>query len=67
MFFVWFDLINLYIVGIVGIILIFSFWIYPSKNENPQNGQIHSNNSSAIDDEFFWVRLIILWTWHLKD
>ena len=32
----------------------------------PQNGQTHSNNSSAICRSIVWVCLTILWNWHLK-
>ena len=32
----------------------------------PQNGQTHSNNLSAASRQIVWVRLIILWGWHLK-
>ena len=32
----------------------------------PQNGQTHSNNSSAICWRFGWVCLTILWNWRLK-
>ena len=32
----------------------------------PQNGQTHSNNSSAICQRIVWVGLIIIWDWRLK-
>ena len=32
----------------------------------PQNGQIHSNNLSAICQPIVWVWLTILWNWRLK-
>ena len=33
----------------------------------PENGQTHSNNSSANCRRIVWVCLTILWGWHLKD
>ena len=33
----------------------------------PQNGETHSNNSSAISQQIVWVCLTILWGWRLKD
>ena len=33
---------------------------------NQQNGQTHSNNSSAVSWQIIWVCLTILWGWHLK-
>ena len=33
----------------------------------PQNGQTHSNNSSANCRQIVWVCLAILWNWRLKD
>ena len=33
---------------------------------NSQNGQTHSNNSSANCRRIVWVYLTILWDWHLK-
>ena len=32
----------------------------------PQNGQTHSNNSSANCRRIVWVCLTILWAWRLK-
>ena len=37
-----------------------------SEAPSPQNGQIHSDNSSAISQRIVWVCLTILWGCHWK-
>ena len=45
----------------------FRSWCLTLQSPTSQNGQTHSNNSSAQRRRVVWVCLTILWVWRLKD